>query len=218
MSGDPRQQVIDFYVGKGLPEFAARGIARRWNVESGIKPDAYNPAGGGMGAYGGAQWRGPRLKALLERPDAHTLQGQLEHSWEELQGPEKKTLDALKKAKTEQQAYETWTSLYERPGPRQEYAAGGIGGGGAPLSMLLSGLSGASGLPLPQTPIDQPFSPRLGGALSAAPEAPPQPAVAAPPAQTALAPHPLHLRGMPAPPVPNLRAAFRRALDAILKA
>jgi hypothetical protein len=31
-----------------------------------IDPNAYNPAGGGMGAYGIAQFRGPRLKGLLE--------------------------------------------------------------------------------------------------------------------------------------------------------
>jgi hypothetical protein len=215
MSDDPRQQAIDFYVGKGLTEPQARGVVRRLSLESiGVKPSAYNPEGGGMGAYGIAQWRGPRLKALLARPDAHTLQGQLEHSWEELQGPEKKTLDALKKAKTEQQSYETWTELYERPGPRKEYAR--IGSGGVPLSILLSGLSGASGLPLPQTPIDPPYSPRLAGALTPTPDS--QAKTATPSMPAPLAPHPLHLRGMPTPPVPNLRAAFRRALDAILKA
>ena len=31
-----------------------------------LDPAAYNPKGGGQGALGIAQWRGPRLKSLLE--------------------------------------------------------------------------------------------------------------------------------------------------------
>ena len=50
----------------GVSATAARGIAMGLFGEGGT-PTAYNPAGGGQGARGIAQWRGSRLRALQAR-------------------------------------------------------------------------------------------------------------------------------------------------------
>jgi hypothetical protein len=134
---DPQAIARQFFLNKGLTQEQATGVVRRLNIESGLGTGAFNPTGGGQGAYGIAQWRGPRQQALLASSDPHSLQGQLNFAWSELQGPESKTLAQLKQAKTEQQAYDTWTSSYERPGPTKEalgfsQAAAGPAGGGGP--------------------------------------------------------------------------------------
>src|SRR5437667_12731483 len=97
MADDPLSQAVQFYVQKGLTPQQARGVAS-WmqGVESGLNPRAFNPAGGGEGALGVAQWRGPRQAELLRQPDPFSLQGQLDFSWKELTGPEHKALDAIK--------------------------------------------------------------------------------------------------------------------------
>ena len=55
-----------FLTDKGLSGQQAAGIVGNLMAESynEIRPNAYNPEGGGQGAYGIAQWRGPRLDAL----------------------------------------------------------------------------------------------------------------------------------------------------------
>jgi len=57
-----------YFKGQGFTDAQAAGIVGNLMTESyaQIDPNAYNPAGGGMGAYGIAQFRGPRLKGLLE--------------------------------------------------------------------------------------------------------------------------------------------------------
>lgn len=55
-----------FLTDKGLSGQQAAGVVGNLMAESynEIRPNAYNPEGGGQGAYGIAQWRGPRLDAL----------------------------------------------------------------------------------------------------------------------------------------------------------
>lgn len=62
------QTAFNYFKGKGFTDAQAAGIVGNLMTESyaQIDPNAYNPAGGGMGAYGIAQFRGPRLKGLLE--------------------------------------------------------------------------------------------------------------------------------------------------------
>lgn len=61
------QTAFNYFKGKGFTDAQAAGIVGNLMTESyaQIDPQAYNPAGGGMGAYGIAQFRGPRLKGLL---------------------------------------------------------------------------------------------------------------------------------------------------------
>lgn len=60
--------VYNYFLNKGMTPAQAAGIAGNLMVESyaNIDPSAYNPEGGGKGAYGIAQWRGPRLQGLLD--------------------------------------------------------------------------------------------------------------------------------------------------------
>lgn len=66
--------------GKSIPEAAA--IVANLQGESGLNPAAYNPAGGGQGARGLAQWRGARIDAFRARygmdPNMATVDQQLE--------------------------------------------------------------------------------------------------------------------------------------------
>ena len=62
------QTAFKYFKGKGFTDQQAAGIVGNLMTESyaQIDPNAYNPAGGGMGAYGIAQFRGSRLKGLLD--------------------------------------------------------------------------------------------------------------------------------------------------------
>lgn len=66
----------------GLNAQEAAAVAANWQAESGLKSDAFNPAGGGTGARGLAQWRGDRTKAFQSRygvtPDKATIDQQVE--------------------------------------------------------------------------------------------------------------------------------------------
>lgn len=57
---------FEFFRGKGLSPEMSSGITGRLMAESyeGLNPDARNRLGGGMGSYGIAQWRGPRMQDL----------------------------------------------------------------------------------------------------------------------------------------------------------
>jgi len=57
-----------YFTGQGFTPAQASGIVGNLMTESyaHLDPNAYNPAGGGMGAYGIAQFRGSRLKGLLD--------------------------------------------------------------------------------------------------------------------------------------------------------
>lgn len=61
------QTAFNYFKGKGFTDAQAAGIVGNLMTESyaQIDPQAYNPAGGGQGAYGIAQFRGPRLRGLL---------------------------------------------------------------------------------------------------------------------------------------------------------
>lgn len=66
----------------GLTVQEAAAVVANWQRESGLRPDAFNGAGGGTGARGLAQWRGDRSKAFQARygvmPDQGTVDQQVE--------------------------------------------------------------------------------------------------------------------------------------------
>lgn len=66
----------------GLNAQEAAAVVANWQAESGLKSDAFNPAGGGTGARGLAQWRGDRTKAFQARygvtPDKASIDQQVE--------------------------------------------------------------------------------------------------------------------------------------------
>lgn len=66
----------------GLTAQEAAAVVANWQAESGLKANAFNPAGGGTGARGLAQWRGERTAAFQKRygvtPDRANLDQQVE--------------------------------------------------------------------------------------------------------------------------------------------
>lgn len=115
--GRHEQAISHFQKELGLSREQAAG-ATLWmdKVESGLDPGAFNPAGGGQGALGIAQWRGPRQQALKEKyGEAPSFTQQLQFLTDELKGPERKALESLKRTKTEDEAYQTYGRDFERP-------------------------------------------------------------------------------------------------------
>lgn len=66
----------------GLSAQEAAAVVANWQAESGLKSNAFNPAGGGTGARGLAQWRGKRTQAFQQRygvtPDRASIDQQVE--------------------------------------------------------------------------------------------------------------------------------------------
>lgn len=84
---DRAGQAYDFFRAQGWSEAQTAGILGNLATESRFDPQAFNPAGGGQGAMGIAQWRGDRIeqfKALFGHDPLHgTFEEQLQFvQWE----------------------------------------------------------------------------------------------------------------------------------------
>ena len=118
----------------------AAGFCANLEAESGYNPAAFNSAGGGYGAIGIAQWRGPRVNAfnsnpqfnvkgpLQSAPQAATgenarswLDLQLQYLWWELTSTEeRRTLNSLRRSVSNadpEGAADIVCREFERPGP-----------------------------------------------------------------------------------------------------
>lgn len=84
--------------------------------ESGFRPDAFNPSGGGQGAYGIFQWRGGRQSALKALKNYDTIEVQLGFSLSELNSSEANARKKLLETTTAGDAVFTFCKYYERPG------------------------------------------------------------------------------------------------------
>lgn len=114
----PPEKITDYFVQKGLTPAQAKGMTRAFMEESGGNPDAFNPAGGGQGAAGLAQWRADRQRRLIAQYGPRpTAQQQLDFAWQELNTTEKPAFEAVKSASTESGAYDAFRAKFERPGP-----------------------------------------------------------------------------------------------------
>jgi hypothetical protein len=113
--GSPRARVVQFMRAKGFTQAQAEGIAAGIEAESGFRTGAFNPAGGGQGAFGIGQWRGPRLAELRRRygPNPSFAQ-QLEFlAWELMGGdPGGK---AVRAASTSAGALNAYITSFMRP-------------------------------------------------------------------------------------------------------
>lgn len=115
------RELYDFYISKGLSPAQAAGIAGNAFAESNYNPQAFNPAGGGQGAFGAFQWRADRQTGLRnfakERGgEATDLMTQAEYAWHEMQNKESAALNALMTATNPAQAAEIFRRTFERPG------------------------------------------------------------------------------------------------------
>lgn len=107
--------IVDYLMKKGgFTREQAQGIKGNLMQESGLKHNAVNQS---SGAYGLAQWLGSRKTNLFNKYGNNpTQEQQLDFLIEELNSSEKKAGDALRNAKTAEEAARTFMTLYERPG------------------------------------------------------------------------------------------------------
>lgn len=115
------QYAYEYFISKGFTPQQAAGIVGNLQAESGPNLDSlYNPAGGGTGARGIAQWRGPRTQAFIDRygttPDLAPLDDQLDFIMYEFETTESKSYNTIKGATTASEAASIFDSLYERSG------------------------------------------------------------------------------------------------------
>jgi hypothetical protein len=109
--------VINFFVGKGVPQSVARGIAAGIESESSGDHRAVNKD---SGAYGLGQWLGARKAALFAKYGNNpTREQQLEFLYSELQGGDRGG-PAVLAAKDEGQAVDRYIRGFMRPGKDTE--------------------------------------------------------------------------------------------------
>lgn len=114
------QAAYQYFISQGFTPEQSAGIVGNLLAESNLDPKAYNPAGGGNGAQGIAQWRGSRIaqfekvygKKLLEA----SLEEQLQFVSYEMRTSEQAAYRSLKLANTSGQAAEIFDRLFERSG------------------------------------------------------------------------------------------------------
>lgn len=108
-----KKKAMDFFMSKGLPAHQAAGIVGNLMGESNLNHTAVNKS---SGAYGIAQWLGPRKTALFNKYGKNpTFEQQLDFLWNELQSTEKRALNSLKSAKTLEAATDSFMRTFERP-------------------------------------------------------------------------------------------------------
>lgn len=123
---DVSKQVENFLLNElKLTREQTAGVMGNIMLESSMNPAAVNNDGGGKGAHGLCQWRGSRYEDLLNfsrnrGTDPYDLTTQLEFLKHELEGTHKKAFEALKKAKTVEDAALVWSSLFEKGGSQHD--------------------------------------------------------------------------------------------------
>lgn len=118
---DRAKYAYQYFISQGLTPEQAAGIVGNLQAESGANLDnLYNPAGGGTGARGIAQWRGPRTQAFVERygttPDLASLDQQLDFIMHEFNTTESRAYGAVKSSASAAEAATAFDSLFERSG------------------------------------------------------------------------------------------------------
>lgn len=111
-------KIWNFLASKGLSPVAIAGILGNLQQESGLHPTAVNPQ---SGAYGIAQWLGPRYQALLQfaaqhHESASDLTTQLQFLWQELQSGQDGSVKVLNSQTSPSSAAEYFEQYYERGG------------------------------------------------------------------------------------------------------
>lgn len=122
------EDVINFFVSKGLTREQAAGIAGNINVESNFNPKALGDNGT---SFGIAQWHKGRWDKLKKWSkdngvSPESFDSQLKFLWWELNNSENKALSELRKTETPEDAAFAFAKYYERPSEiaqkRMDYA------------------------------------------------------------------------------------------------
>lgn len=115
--GNFEQQVLNFFQQKGLSEHQARGILGNLMQESRGNHTITNKS---SGAFGLAQWLGPRKQRLMQKYGSNpTVQQQLEFIWEELNTSESKAFEKLLNTNTVADATRAFAQHFERAGKNE---------------------------------------------------------------------------------------------------
>jgi hypothetical protein len=119
------KQIIIFFTDNGYSKAQAAGIAGNLFVESNFIENAENKAGGGIGAYGLAQWRSDRQTELFkfantkgEKRGGLSLKTQLEFILQEFESTEKSARNLLKQQSTVEDSARSFGLKYERFVPK----------------------------------------------------------------------------------------------------
>lgn len=105
------QQAVRYFMSKGLTDFQAAGLVGNLMRESSMNHRTKNS---GSGAYGLAQWLGPRKRALFNKYGNNpSFQNQLDFIWHELNTSHKNGLKYLKRSKTAEEAARNVMGYYE---------------------------------------------------------------------------------------------------------
>ena len=116
---DNKEKVWNYLIDKGFSPEVTAGIMGNIEAESTFDPNAINSH---SGAYGLFQWLGSRKDGLMsyakdKGKNVNDIEVQLDYFWEELQGSEKATLEALsKEGKTPEEYAEIFEESFERSG------------------------------------------------------------------------------------------------------
>lgn len=107
-------QIVNFFMNKGLTKNQAKGIYGNIMQESGGKHNIVSRDG--HNSYGLAQWTGTRKARLFSKYGTNpTVNQQLEYLWDELNSTEKSALNALRNTTTIEDATKVFMQKFERP-------------------------------------------------------------------------------------------------------
>ena len=107
-------QIVNFFMNKGLTKNQAKGIYGNIMQESGGKHNIVSRDG--HNSYGLAQWTGTRKARLFSKYGTNpTVNQQLEYLWSELNSTEKGALNALRNTSTVEDATKVFMQKFERP-------------------------------------------------------------------------------------------------------
>lgn len=116
-NGSLQQYIVSFFKNKGLTDNQARGILGNLMQESRGNHAITNKT---SGAFGLAQWLGPRKQRLIQKYGQNpTIQQQLEFIWEELNTTESKAFQQLLNTKTIADATRAFAQHFERAGKNE---------------------------------------------------------------------------------------------------
>ena len=114
LGGNFQQSTLAFFKNKGLTDSQAKGIVGNLMQESRGNHTVTNKS---SGAFGLAQWVGPRKERLIQRYGPNpTVQQQLEFIWEELNTTENKAFQKLLNTNTVADATRAFANHFERAG------------------------------------------------------------------------------------------------------
>lgn len=107
-------EIVNFFMNKGLTKNQAKGIYGNIMQESGGKHNIVSRDG--HNSYGLAQWTGSRKARLFSKYGTKpTVNQQLEYLWEELNSSEKGALNALRSTSSVEDATKIFMQKFERP-------------------------------------------------------------------------------------------------------